>query len=181
MTIANTAPAELADLLAMTPTTGPTMARHRSEQVVGTDPLFVAAVEAHFGRIDFDLAATAGNRLAVRYFSKEQDALAQDWTQLRGNLWLNPEFSDIAPWARKCAETASDRRPRHGQRIFLLTPASVGTNWFAEHVHGKAFVLALQGRITFVGHEDPYPKDCILSVYGGFVGFDVWDWKRDVR
>ena len=67
---------------------------------------------------------------------------------------------------------------RAGSRIFLLTPASIGANWFAEHVYGKAHVLALQGRLTFVGHKQPYPKDCILSVYGVKPGFSVWDWRK---
>ncbi len=65
-----------------------------------------------------------------------------------------------------------------GGQIFFLTPASVGATWFAEHVHGKAAVVALHGRLSFDGIA-PYPKDCMVSVFGSVlqVGFYVWDWR----
>jgi hypothetical protein len=40
-------------------------------------------------------------------------------------------------------------------------------------------VLALNGRITFVGQKDPYPKDTILACFGfGVSGFDIWTWPE---
>lgn len=90
-------------------------------------------------------------------------------------LWLNPEFNNIAVWAEKCAEEA--RFMRRG-RILLLTPASIGTNWFRDHVEGKAMVEGLSPRLIFKGEKDPYPKDLMLSVYGqAHSGFGTWKWK----
>jgi len=146
----------------------------RSEQTVQTPPDFMAAVVELFGPMTFDLAATADNKQANKFFSREDDALAQDWTRLGGNLWLNPPYSDIGPWAAKCALSAP-----HGQyerRIFLLVPASVGATWFAQHVHGEALVLAFSPRLKFVGHSSSYPKDCILAVFGERPGFEAWRW-----
>lgn len=104
---------------------------------------------------------------------EEDDALARDWTQLGGNLWLNPPFANIMPWAAKCRAFGPRGGPR---RILFLTPASVGSDWFASHVHGAARVLALSPRLRFVGAADHYPKDCMLSVFGDEPGFDVWRW-----
>lgn len=153
----------------------------RSEQEVETPPEFIEAVEARWGKLAFDLAASEQNTKAPAFFDKEADSLKQDWTKLRGNLWLNPEFGDIAPYAAKCQESRGfpHHAPSSGtdwRRIFLLTPAGVSTNWFFESIYGNARVIAIQ-RLRFVGHETDYPKDLILSVFGDEPGFEVWRWK----
>lgn len=148
----------------------------RSKQDYATPRELIDAVEARFRKLDWDLAASSENRKAAQFFSVADDSLRQDWTKLKGNLWLNPPFADIAPWAAKCeASTGEDRG--EGRRIFMLAPASVGSNWFADHVFGKACVIALRPRLTFVGAVDPYPKDLILSVFGRPAGFELWRWK----
>lgn len=154
--------------------TGASLHRHRSDQEIGTPLDFIAAVEERFGPLTWDLAASAENTKAPNYFTRAVDSLKQDWTVLSGNLWLNPEFAQIDPWASKCRETRA-QAPK--QRILMLTPGSVGTNWFAEHVHLHALILGLRPRIKFVGAKDAYPKDLTLSVYGEAPGFDCWRWK----
>lgn len=145
----------------------------RSKQDYGTPSDLLAAVEQRFGDITVDLAASRENAVVSSFFDEREDALAQDWTALRGVLWLNPPFAKIAPWAAKCVASVGRDRT-----IVMLTPASVGAGWFAAHVHGSALVLALSPRLTFVGCDAPYPKDCMLSVYGAHApGFDVWRWK----
>lgn len=165
-------------ILDISQTTGPTVKRHKSKQDYPTPWELIHACDARFGAISFDLAATDENKKAAEFFSPTQDSLTRSWHKImvpstdRPILWLNPPFSDIAPWAKKCAEES-----KLGARILFLTPASVGSNWFRDHVHGQAHVLALNGRITFIGAEDPYPKDCIISAFGfGKIGFDVWKW-----
>lgn len=135
----------------------------KSKQDYGTDPEFARAVEKRFGPIAWDLAAGAENALAPLYFSEEQDSLEQDWSGLHGNLWLNPPYKHILPWARKCRETRLDL----DARILLLVPASVGSEWFAEHAWGHATILFLRPRLTFAGEAMPYPKDCMLCAYRG--------------
>lgn len=158
------------------PRLGPTIRRHKSEQDVATPENFITACKVRFGEIYFDLAASESNAKALNYFTKEQDSLQIPWSERTiGNLcFLNPPYSNIAPWAAKC-----DAEARMGCRTLLLVPASVGSNWFRDHVHKKAFVLFLNGRITFVGQPTPYPRDLILCCYGfnGFTGYDTWTWK----
>lgn len=166
--------------------TGPTIQRGRSKQDYGTPVEFIEAVEKRFGPIEWDLAATAANKKSWRdgtgredYFGPDhprpeyRDALATSW-DISGNLWLNPPFADIEPWAAKCAKDCAERRGF----LFLLTPASIGSNWFESHVRQYAYVLGLSPRMTFEGTTDPYPKDLMLSVYGfGLHGFGTWRWK----
>lgn len=84
--------------------------------------------------------------------------LAATATNKRAPLYYGPEqdsLSDACEW-----------------------PASIGSNWFAEHVHRRALVLGLNGpRLKFEGSPDPYPKDLMLVCYGESPGFDVWRWR----
>lgn len=159
----------------------------RSRQDYETPRELFSAVERRFGPFVFDLAASSRNSKCNEYYNSRVDSLKQDWSQLRGNLWLNPPFANIDPWAAKCKlsrinlavleHKAGQYQSPAATCIFLLTPASVGSNWFMEHVWGHALVLALNPRLTFVGETAPYPKDCILSVYGMTPGFEIWRWK----
>lgn len=161
------------DLITSTPRTGPTINRGKSKQDYGTPIDFIRAVEKRFGTLAWDLAATDENAKAPRWYTPENDSLKRNWAELEGNLWLNPPFADIDSWARKVAECAN----RRGFLLFL-TPASIGSNWFAEHIKPNAYVLGLSPRLTFEGTSDPYPKDLALSVAGfGIRGFDTWRWK----
>jgi phage N-6-adenine-methyltransferase len=148
----------------------------RSKQDYGTPWEFVAACERRFGELAVDLAADERNAKAMRYIDEARNSLAVPWAAEfpTGNLWLNPPFADLGSWASKCA---LESKHRHGL-ILMLTPASVGAAWFAQHVHGRAMVFALSPRLTFEGTEDPYPKDLMLSAFGmGMAGFDVWRGK----
>ena len=165
---------------ARTPTatvTGASLNRGRSKQDYGTPWDFIRAVEAKWGALVADLACTRENAKApAGYYFPEVDSLAANWSEDHptGNLWLNPPFADIGTWAGKCAVHGVRR---HGL-IFLLTPASIGTDWFAARVFPNARVLGISPRLTFEGTDDPYPKDLMLSIFGkATAGFGLWRWK----
>ena len=167
-----------------------------TKQDYGTPRVFLDAVEARFGALTFDLATDGTNAKAPRFFTEEENALSKNWAlELEpGNWWLNPPFNDIATWAAKCTIEieACGKFAAHLQgdtKIFFLTPASIGSNWFADHVHGRAVVLGLSPRMTFdgtppnkkTGKIDPYPKDLMLSIFSArhfpIAGLDCWRWK----
>lgn len=155
-----------------------------------TPPEFIAAVAARFGWPTWDLASTTGDEVTGpggRHFSPEQDSLKQNWAALCHPeeesvwckvAWLNPPFSNITPWVKKLDEECRMLR----RWTLLLVPASVGSNWYRDHVDGKSLVLFLSGRLTFVGSPAPYPKDCILACFGfGVSGSQIWDWRKEAH
>lgn len=154
-----------------------------SEQSVGTPWEFVDAVEARFGKLEWDLAASAENCVvrnmdgdrSSKFFSVKENSLAQDWTNLGSPLWLNPPFDHIADFAKKCVADADPRA-----LVLLLTPGSIDANWWWEFCRPHAITYALSPRLTFVGHNQPYPKGLALHVFGtGATGFGRWRWKKD--
>lgn len=147
----------------------------RSVQVVCTPDDFLGAFRARFGEISWDLAANADN--SVVDFGcfygpgsdSAEDSLAANWWGLSGNLWLNPEFSQIRAFSRKALES--------GMLVNLFVPLS-SANWARDFVWGKAMVYPLNPRIVFKGHKTAYPKDMMLVRYGtGEVGCELWKWR----
>jgi phage N-6-adenine-methyltransferase len=155
---------------------GPTINRGSSRQDYETPDDFIQAVEARFGKLDFDLAASAENTKAPLFYTEEDNSLARRWDDLEGNLWLNPPFTDIGAWAGKCCMTKLSPQTR----ILFLVPASVGSEWYRLYVHDRAYVLTLSPRLTFKGCKDPYPKDMLLAVFNGpkLSGFEPWRWDK---
>lgn len=163
-------------------TTMPAQKPGRSKQDYVTPPEFIDAV-LHMLRIQefiFDLAADEANAQADRYYGPGsnwgQDSLRFSWHWRGGWCWLNPPFGNITPFAQKCAEHANDTY------IALLVPASVGANWYIDYVAPFATVLNLQGRLSFDG-KAPYPKDCVLALYGPGVypSTHTWNWRKELR
>jgi len=150
----------------------------KSKQDYETPKDFLSVVQRRFGLITIDLAASKDNAVTPLFFT---DAFNNDWGYEIGNgtAWLNPPFADIKRFIKQCAFAQTDLSP--WGTIVVLTPASVGSNWFRDYVWGKAAVYALNGRITFVGETSPYPKDCMLSVYNAWpmTHFEVWNWREN--
>lgn len=157
----------------------------RSRQDYATPPELLTALKRRLGIEDFtiDLAATEVNAVAPVWVSGADDAL-QEWNWHNpGWSWLNPPFAHIAPWVEKAwassIPTYGLGLPISAASIAMLVPASVGSNWWATWVDGKAHILFLRPRLTFVGARDPYPKDCAILLYTPqqTAGYECWNWK----
>lgn len=146
---------------------GPTIKRGESSGDIWTPWEFIHAVEARFGKLTRDLAAS-GPRSAKApvWIPPEQDSLSIDWCEgFHGLDWLNCPYGNIAPWASKCAWERTQ-----GWRGFLLVPGSIGANWFKDAVWPYADTYSV-GRMVFDNCFDrdgkvvrtPYPKDLILG------------------
>lgn len=151
----------------------------RSKQDYQTPPEFLRAVRNFLHISDFyrDLAASHENAVVRRYYTAQDNALLQPWDTPQDECnWLNPPFAKIAPWVKKAYES------RNVAQTVVLVPAGVGSNWWRDWVDGKARVLLLNGRLTFVGETKPYPKDCCLLVYSSWLlpGYEVWSWRNNV-
>jgi hypothetical protein len=176
----------------------------RSRQDYETPQEFIDAINndllkppPYYGPITMDLAATSDNAKAKMFVTPEIDSLFAPWYLTsyitdailhtcvpfqQETAYLNPPFGRIEPWAKKCAETLPwlpENKYEYKGLILFLTPASIGSNWFESYVWPHARVYALKPRIKFVGEKHPYPKDCILSVYGTGIHerLDIWRWK----
>lgn len=116
-----------------------------------------------------DACATAENAKLPRYWTPEQDGLAQSWAGER--VWLNPPYSrgQLVRWlAKACEET---RDPESGCLVVALLPVATSTVWWREYVAARAAVITyLPKRVRFVGASGSPRFDSAVVVYGHLAG-----------
>ncbi len=130
---------------------------HRSTRQNWATPrdLF-AALDSEF-RFDLDAAAEPHNALCRRYYSADDDGLAQPW---HGTVFCNPPYGrNLAAWVRKAIEAAHD-----GATVILLVPARTDTAWFHMLVDAGAEIRFLKGRLRFDGTAKTAPFPSIIVV-----------------
>lgn len=106
-----------------------------------------------------DAAASKENAKLERYWNKETNGLAQDWSGER--IFCNPPYGrDIGAWLKK----AWDQSP--GISVFLL-PARTDTKWYHLYIIGNdnAHVHFLPGRLKFGGAKNSAPFPSMLVTF----------------
>lgn len=145
----------------------------------GTDPAFIATLEAQWGPFTLDVAAAEHNAKAPDYYTREQDGLSLPWT---GRVWCNPPYSDCRSWVEKAwaewRKLPSEPRP---VLIAMLLPANrVEQKWWQELVEPRRdrpdsalAVTFLPGRMRFIRPDwtpgpkgDRPPFGCALLTWG---------------
>jgi phage N-6-adenine-methyltransferase len=111
--------------------------KNSARQEWATPVLLFDALNAEFG-FEIDACANESNAKLPRYWTPEQDALAQDWTGLR--VFCNPPYKDIGPWLEKGLSAAL---------ACYLLPARTDAAWFAEYISACEFVDFFVGRVNF--------------------------------
>lgn len=103
-----------------------------------------------------DAAASDGNAKCSRYFTKEDDALAQVWD---GRVWVNPPYGrEIGGFVEKAAESST------AEVVVMLLPCRTDTAWWHKHVMVVAKeVWLIRGRLKFGGAKNsaPFPS-CVV-------------------
>lgn len=127
-----------------------------SKSVEWVTPLaFFKRLDALF-RFDLDACATPENAKAPRYYTAEQDGLAQPWT---GTVWCNPPYGRaIAAWVEKAYQSA-----RGGATVVLLVPARTDTRWWQRWCQ-QGEVYFVPGRLKFGDAARPAPFPCAVVV-----------------
>ena len=138
----------------------------------GTDPQFFAKLDEEFG-FTLDVAASRENAKCERFFTKEDNGLAQSWAGER--VWCNPPFSNILPWVEKAWAEAGT-----AQAIVMLVPANrTEQRWWQDFVEpyrdrpGTSLTVQfLRGRMRFVnagkegiGPNERPPFGCCLLMW----------------
>jgi phage N-6-adenine-methyltransferase len=109
-----------------------------------------------------DVCAIAENAKCKRYFSPDDDGLAQEWL---GTCWMNPPYGrEIGKWVKKAYESGL-----FGATVVCLLPARTDTAWWHDYAV-KGEVEFLRSRLKFGSHQNsaPFPS-AIVSFVGGLV------------
>lgn len=111
-----------------------------------TPPEMFGPLNKRFG-FTIDVAASRANAKLPRYYTAEQDGLAQPWTDER--VWCNPPYSDIEPWVQKAwREWGSYDAP---EIIVMLLPANrTEQGWWQRGVEPMLRGRDLAFRVEFL-------------------------------
>lgn len=97
-----------------------------------------------------DPCADNNNHKCAKYYTIEQDGLAQSWAG--ETVFCNPPYSrktktnagQIA-WVQKCYKEATEG----GIVVVMLIPARTDTIMFHDYILGKAEIRFIKGRVNF--------------------------------
>lgn len=113
-------------------------------------------------RFTLDVCATPENAKCKRFFTKEQDGLAQDWG--KETVWCNPPYGrEIWKWCKRCYEHSVGG----GGTAVMLIHARTDTAWFHDYVYGKAEIRFVRGRLKFGGARWNAPFPSMVAIYRG--------------
>lgn len=123
------------------------------------------ALDREFG-FTIDVCASHDNAKCKRYYTKEQNGLAQDWSN--EVVFMNPPYGrSIIHWMKKAYESSLS-----GATVVCLVHSRTDTRWFHEWVYGKAELRFVKGRLKFGGKGSaPFPS--LIAIYRGEKSKDV--------
>lgn len=133
------------------------------------DPQFWSQLDDRF-HFTIDVAASAENARHARYYTADDDGLAQSWAGER--VWCNPPYSDIAPWIVKTWHSGAEL-------VVMLLPANrTEQNWWQNLIEpyrdrgGHLTIEFLRGRLRFlrpgertIGPNRRPPFGCCLAIW----------------
>ena len=117
---------------------------------------FFDRMNAMHGPLELDVCASPENAKCPRYYTREDDGLAQTWA---GRCWMNPPYGrTIGLWMRKAYEES-----QRGALVVCLVPARTDTAWWHDYAT-KGQVTFIRGRLKFGGHRNsaPFPSATVV-------------------
>lgn len=105
-----------------------------------------------------DVCATKENAKCNRFFTKQENALVQNWS---GVCWMNPPYGkEICVWMKKAYEAA-----QAGNVVVCLVPSRTDTKWWHDYAM-KGDVVFIRGRLKFGGSINNAPFPSAIVVFG---------------
>ena len=106
-----------------------------------------------------DPCATEANAKCKKYFTEEEDGLAQDW---KGHtVFVNPPYGrGIDEWIKKGYEEAQDP----DTKVVMLIPARTDTKYWHDYVMKAEMVFFIKGRLKFgdCNNSAPFPSAVVV-------------------
>lgn len=122
-----------------------------------------ATPQDFFDKLDQEFAFTLDpcadetNHKCAKYYTKQEDGLAQSWEGER--VYCNPPYGrEIAKWVKKSAEGGAEL-------AVMLIPARTDTAWFHDYIYNKAEVRFIRGRLKFGDAKNAAPFPSMVVVF----------------
>ena len=112
-----------------------------------------------------DVCALPENAKCERYFTPEQNGLAQKWD---GVCWMNPPYGrEIGKWIRKAYESSLE-----GATVVCLLPSKTDTRWWHDYCM-KGEIRFIKGRLKFNNSKSPAPFPNAIVIFKATAELEV--------
>lgn len=119
---------------------------------------FFLKLDQEFG-FTLDACAVPENAQCSRYYTPEQDGLAQPWD---GVVRCNPPYGrQVGRWVEKAALASFIG----GATVVMLLPARTDTAWFHNWIYGRAEIRFIRGRLKFGGCKNAAPFPSMVAIF----------------
>lgn len=106
-----------------------------------------------------DICASKENAKCPKYYTKEEDALKQEWG---GVIWMNPPYGrQIGNWVKKAKEAARQEKAT----VVCLLPARTDTAWWHDYVMKANEIRLIRGRLKFGDGKGSAPFPSAIVVF----------------
>lgn len=109
-----------------------------------------------------DICASKENAKCPKYYTKEEDALKQEWG---GVIWMNPPYGrKIGNWVKKAKEAAQQGKAT----VVCLLPARTDTAWWHDYAMKADEIRLIRGRLKFGDGKGsaPFPSAVVVFKKG---------------
>ena len=121
-----------------------------------------------------DICASKENTKCPKYYTKEEDALKQEWG---GVIWMNPPYGrQIGNWVKKAKEIA-----RQGKAtVVCLLPARTDTAWWHDFALKALEIRFIKGRLKFGDGKGsaPFPSAIVIFKKGSTSPIRINSYER---
>ena len=119
-----------------------------------------------------DPCADNNNHKCAKYYTIEQDGLAQSWAgETVFSTRRTAEKQKQTPVKLHGCKNVTKRQPRGGIVVVMLIPARTDTIMFHDYILGKAEIRFIKGRVNFEidgqKSKDPAPFPSMIVVFNG--------------
>lgn len=119
-----------------------------------------------------DVAAADWNKKCERYLTKEQNALALDWSircDEDRSIWCNPPYGrDVGKFVERAYRTAFPSGANQPRRVVCLVFSRTDTKWWVRYAMRASEIRFITGRLKFVredGHTGPATAASCLIIF----------------
>ncbi|MAH47319.1 adenine methyltransferase [Candidatus Pacearchaeota archaeon] len=123
---------------------------------------FFEKLSWRFGPFDLDPCANAQSAKCGKFFTKEDDGIAQEWTGY--TAFVNPPYGrGIEKWIKK----GYDEALKSNTKVVMLIPARTDTKYWHQYVMKADEVYFVKGRLKFGDSDNSAPFPSAVVVFDG--------------
>jgi len=123
---------------------------------------FFDKLNEHY-RFNLDPCATHETAKCDKYYTVEDDGLAQEWGP-DTRVFVNPPYGrDIKRWIKKGYEES-----RNGSIVVMLVPARTDTSYWHEYCMKASEIYFVKGRLKFGRATSGAPFPSAVVVFNGY-------------